>query len=1049
MYLKYPLKRDTVIHAFREVGRKMGLSLYQCAAVVLLCAQCRLCADEKAAAEQRKRPAGSERVVLQLLWRHQFQFAGYYMAQEKGYYREAGFDVVFKEKTAGLSTVDEVLSGRADFGVCNTSLLADYLRGEPVVVLAAVLQHSPIVVAATKRSGVRSVKDLVGKRVMMPDDTPSLELSAMLASRSISADQFETVPHEQTVAALIEGRADACVGYITDEPYELQKANAPYVIFDPRDYGADYYGDFLFTSQMRSRTRPERVQAFRAASMRGWAYAIEHVDETVGLIVRSYAPGADRDKLLYEARTFRRLMVSDMIEIGRVNPERWKRMMKSAAVNAEMPPEAIDDEIGDDLLFDESDAYPLRRWVRQLIAGLAGTGFVILCLTMLILALGRVVRRRTADLSETNRKLASENAEYRKMQQLFQLQRDMAVAIWEESSLQSVFERLRDLILRIPDVDCCGIYLMRDRERVLDMVAHRGISAAYAEAFATYDENSPYGKYVLNGRSVWLGQETVQRECGTATAMEGLRAVIVVPVMFEKSVIASLHVSSHTAAEFPATVMNAVEALATMIGSAITRKKADELLRQSEERFRLIVEHAGVSMMVTDASGRVLFSNVEARGTESDAGQGQEQRATEEVMTKEFGKRYSAQILQVIEKGEEMEFVSRVVVDSAPQFFEITMRPFSVEMPASRRVLIMTKDVTDKWKTMEALKESESLFRCVAEGAFDAISLSDVEGRYVYANTRLTQMTGFAREELLGSPFTRLLGPGEIQRARKRFKDRLAGHAVPSSYATTLCRKDGSMLPVEVTVREIEWRGKRAFACVYRDISERKRLELEVLKIGEWEKVRIGQDLHDSIGQQLVGMSYLLEALEHALKVSRSAHVKDAAELKDICRTVHQQLRGVVLGLLPLGIDECLANGLKRLCENVRNRIGVACSLNDTLGPRHIDVMHESFLFQIAQEAVANAVRHGHAREIIISLERAGDSGVLRIDDDGCGFDVDNVRSGGSGLKIMRYRADVLDGTLSVRKRDTAGMSVACVFGFSQDLNPQSIKEGQHEITHA
>lgn len=1021
----------------------------QYAAVVLLGVPCCLRADERVAPEQRERPAGSERVVLQLLWRHQFQFAGYYMAQEKGYYREAGFDVVFKEKAVGLSTVEQVLSGQADFGVCSTSLLADYLRGMPVVVLAAVLQHSPIVVVATKRSGVRSVKDLVGKRVMMADDTLSFEMSAMLTSQAISIGQFETIPHDQTADALIEGRADACVGYITDEPYALQKAGVPYVAFNPRDYGADFYGDFLFTSQLRARTQPERVLAFREASMRGWAYAIKHVDETIDLIVKSYAPAAEHAKMQYEARTLHGLMVPDMIEIGRVNPARWQRMMKSVAVSAGKLPEEVTDEIGADLLFNERDVYPVRRWIRQLIAGVAGTAFVALCLVLVIMTLGRVVRRRTAELSEANQKLARENAECLNVQRLLGLQRDLAVAMWAEETLLSGFERLGDLILRIPDVDCCGIYLMRDREPVLDLVVHRGISVAYAEAFATYDENSPYGKDILNGRNVWLGQEVVQREGDSATLREGVRAVIVVPVSFEQRVIASLHVSSHTAAEFPATVMTAVEALATVIGSAITRVKADERLRQSEERFRLIVEHAGVNMMVVDASGVVVFSNVMARGDESGKQDGQERHATEVSMAKEFGKRYSKQMRQVIEKGAKLEFTSRITVDSEPLVFEITMRPFPVVFPVSRGVLILTREVTDKWKTVEALKESEALFRCVAEGAFDAISLSDVDGRYVYVNTRLTQMTGYAREELLGSPFTRVLGRGEIQRGRKRFENRLAGRAVPSSYATTLCRKDGSSFPVEVTVRETEWRRQRAFACVYRDISERKRLELEILKIGEWEKTRIGQDLHDSIGQQLVGMSYLMEALELALKESRSAYVEEAAEVRNICGTIHQQLRGVVLGLLPLAVDERLADGLRRLCENVRNRMGVACVLHDALGPQHIDVMHESFLFQIAQEAVTNAVRHGHAREIVISLDQEGDSGILRIDDDGCGFDAADVRSDGSGLKIMRYRADVLEGKLSVRRRDTAGMSVACVFGFSQVLDAQDVKGGEHEIKHA
>jgi len=127
-------------------------------------------------------------------------------------------------------------------------------------------------------------------------------------------------------------------------------------------------------------------------------------------------------------------------------------------------------------------------------------------------------------------------------------------------------------------------------------------------------------------------------------------------------------------------------------------------------------------------------------------------------------------------------------------------------------------------------------------------------------------------------------------------------------------------------------------------------------------------------------------------------------------------------------MGETLVNGLKRICENAEVRMGVSCELADASGEQVVDQMVANHLYCIAQEAVANAVRHGGARKIIITLEMARDFGVLRIDDDGCGFDVDSIRSLGSGLNIMKCRADVLGGGCSVVKRATGGMSVRCAF---------------------
>jgi ABC-type nitrate/sulfonate/bicarbonate transport system substrate-binding protein len=134
-----------------------------------------------------------EKVTLQLKWKHQFQFAGYYAAQEKGYYREAGLDVSIVEAGPETDPVREVLDGRAQFGVSNSALILARVRGKPVVALAVIFQHSPFILAARRDDGIRTVHDLVGKRLMVEPHAD--EVFAYLRKEGVSEKLLQILPH--------------------------------------------------------------------------------------------------------------------------------------------------------------------------------------------------------------------------------------------------------------------------------------------------------------------------------------------------------------------------------------------------------------------------------------------------------------------------------------------------------------------------------------------------------------------------------------------------------------------------------------------------------------------------------------------------------------------------------------------------------------------------------------------------------------------------------------------------------------------------------------
>jgi len=237
-----------------------------------------------------------EAVSLQLKWKHQFQFAGHYAAVEQGFYRDAGLDVTIREGGPGVDVAETVASGTANFGVCSASVLREWAVGRRLVVLAAIFQRSPAVILVARRADIGSVSDLRGRTLM--DAPGSDEIAAMLKGEGVDYEALPRMAHEGNPRDLLAGRADAMVAYSTNEPFVLEQLGAAYRTFAPSAYGIDFYGDNLCASEAEVKAHPNRVAAFRAASLKGWAYALEHKEAVVDLILNSYSKKKSREALL-------------------------------------------------------------------------------------------------------------------------------------------------------------------------------------------------------------------------------------------------------------------------------------------------------------------------------------------------------------------------------------------------------------------------------------------------------------------------------------------------------------------------------------------------------------------------------------------------------------------------------------------------------------------------------------------------------------------------------------------------------------------------------
>lgn len=269
--------------------------------------------------------AKDKRVTLQLKWKHQFQFAGYYAALHKGYYKEEGLDVLIKEATSDLNVVEEVLSNNAQFGIGTNELILDFAKNKPIKILGVIFQHSPLSIISLNNN-IKSIHDLVGKKIMI--ENGASDIYALLKRENIDINSLKILPHTININDLIEHKVDAITGYSINEPFHLAKKGLHYNIFSPRAAGIDFYGDNLFTSNDMINLNPEIVEKFRRASFKGWQYAMTNQDELIEIIMKNYnSQGKIKEHYQFEAKKMVELIYSDILEIGYINKGRWEHII--------------------------------------------------------------------------------------------------------------------------------------------------------------------------------------------------------------------------------------------------------------------------------------------------------------------------------------------------------------------------------------------------------------------------------------------------------------------------------------------------------------------------------------------------------------------------------------------------------------------------------------------------------------------------------------------------------------------------------------------------
>ena len=265
-----------------------------------------------------------QKTSVQLMWLDQFEFAGFYMAKEKGFYENLGLDVELKKFNIETDVTKEVIEKRADFGTSSSSLLVDISENKDVLLLGSIFQSSPLILLALKDSNINYIQDIKNKKVMLTKEQQKFAtLQSMLISKGITLNDVQVLDHSFNIDDLINKKTDLMLSYTTNEPFLLKEKGYESQIFHPKDYGFDFYEELIFTTKEFAQNNPKLVKDFYKATIMGWEYAFNNIDETAKLIHKKYNPqNKSLESLIFEANEMKKLAFDKNGKIGTITQER-------------------------------------------------------------------------------------------------------------------------------------------------------------------------------------------------------------------------------------------------------------------------------------------------------------------------------------------------------------------------------------------------------------------------------------------------------------------------------------------------------------------------------------------------------------------------------------------------------------------------------------------------------------------------------------------------------------------------------------------------------
>ncbi len=347
-------------------------------------------------------------------------------------------------------------------------------------------------------------------------------------------------------------------------------------------------------------------------------------------------------------------------------------------------------------------------------------------------------------------------------------------------------------------------------------------------------------------------------------------------------------------------------------------------------------------------------------------------------------------------------------------------------IPGTRQSIASMVDITERIKAEKALRDSEELFRQLVETMNEGLGIQNRRGIITYVNNKICKILQRGREDIIGRPTREFISERDLELWTHNMRRKDA----PETYEVTWRGRDGIPVYTIVSPRAMhdsQGRFTGGFAVIT-DITAMKQLEKEVLDTSERERQKIGYELHDDLGQHLIGIDVMTKVLKNKLSIHSLEDANYAGEIRDLVKEAIVKTRRLARGLCPVHLtSHGLESSLEELATSTSNIFSISCLFNC---PRHIPLKDNTLsthLYYIAKESIHNAIEHGKASKISIDL--LNNSGVvsLSILDNGVGIK-DVSKASGIGLRIMNYRARMIGASLKIESDQSGGTLVTCTF---------------------
>lgn len=712
--------------------------------------------------------AGKRHVSLQLKWMHQFQFAGYYAAKTQNYYADEGLEVEIIEGSPVKPPLSRVLAGQADFGVSDTDILLARMKGSPVVACLAVFQHSPYALISVKGSHIYLPSDLIDQKVMLSGNQGAAQLHAMLRREGLPRNRINFVPHSWNIDDLISGKVDVISGYTTAEPFQLESRGVEPRVLKASDYGVDFYGDTLFTTEEIVHSRRSDVEAMMRATARGWEYAMQHSGEVIDHILTLPGVserGIERANLEFEAEEMRKLILPDLVEIGHMNSGRWTQIADAYA-GAGIVDYPTDDNWLNGFVY-ETRLHALHfKWWAIAFTCILAVGLVVLFWNML---LRRKVDQRTEAMLRGERKLH-------------------AILDNSTSALALLSGDGRLLELNQTALGFAGV----DRADVLGV--HFSKIPMWDKSSGVPGEMTRGIVSIGNGGpGIRLETELINREGETRTLDFSLRPVT----------------RSDKSLEF-----------IVAEGIDITEQKAAAAdLEASRASLCSLFEHTRGLIWSVDRDGILISFNKQFRealwrrtGRDIEAG-----CSVFDFFSESESRQWQCYFQRALD-GDRFTAEFAVPDPTGVQIHEASFHSILQDGEISG-VTVFEFDISERKRSAEALQQSAELNQLLLDSALDAVIGVDLDGEVVHWNVQSAAVFGFSEREVIGSPVRQML---------PQLDDYFSGAIDESNemrFEMDALRSDGSSFPAEISLSVLPSGHQIALNFSVRDITDHRRLE--------------------------------------------------------------------------------------------------------------------------------------------------------------------------------------------------------------------------------